>query len=240
MKESNENQKEKKKKKLALQKKYGTRITIARQGREAFLAKDYVGAQRKYNEYLGILSELNDIDDIFKLSPSMFDNKREVTEMLLVSHVYWEIARINEKSPQLEKVFYKALAQFVKFTVNQPYQVLNAEMLRKYIKKNKRVTPKYTVLNDAYQQIFVQSKKCFIATHCLGATSADTNTLREFKNLLIKSNIGIGFVRWYYLTSPKLIRFFEANPKIDRFAQPIISAPLKAFATILKYCIFKR
>ncbi len=240
MKESSENQKEKKKKKLALQKKYGTRITIARQGREAFLAKDYVGAQRKYNEYLGILSELNDIDDIFKLSPSMFDNKREVTEMLLVSHVYWEIARINEKSPQLEKVFYKALAQFVKFTVNQPYQVLNAEMLRKYIKKNKRVTTKYSVLNDAYQQIFVQSKKCFIATHCLGARSVETNTLREFKNLLIKSSIGMGFVRWYYLTSPKLIRFFEKNPKIDRFAQPIISAPLKAFATILKYCIFKR
>ena len=102
------------------------------------------------------------------------------------------------------------------------------------------MTTKYSVLNDAYQQIFVQSKKCFIATHCLGARSTETNILRDFKNILVQSDFGLGFVRWYYLFSPKLISYFERNPKVDRIAQPLISIPLKAFATILKYCIFKR
>lgn len=240
MKSAKENAKEKKKQKIALQKKYGQRITIARQAREAFLQKDYISAQRKYYEYLGILSELNDIDDIFKLSPSMFDNKREVTEMLLVSHVYWEVARINETSPQLEKVFARALSQFVKFTVNQPYQVLNAEMLRKYIKKNRKVTQKYGQLNAAYQQIFVQSKKCYIATHCLGATSPWTQTLRQFKLWLLETPGGIHFVRFYYLFSPKLIRFLEAHPGLDRIIQPLFAVSLKGFASILKSSILKR
>lgn len=235
-----ENAKEKKKQKLALQKKYGQRITIARQGREAFLQKDYISAQKKYYEYLGILTELNEVDDLFKLSPSMFDNKREVTEMLLVSHVYWEVARINERSPQLEKIYSKALSQFVKFTVNQPYQVLNAEMLRKYIKKNKRVTPKYETLNSAYQQIFVQSKKCYIATHCLGTSAPATLILRQFKKSLILMPGGTEFVRLYYKYSPKLIQFLEHNPNLDRFFQPIASTGLKVFASILKSSIFKR
>ena len=240
MKNAKENAKEKKKQKLALQKKYGQRITIARQAREAFLQKDYITAQRKYYEYLGILCELNEIEDIFKLSPTMFDNKREVTEMLLVSHVYWEIARINEKSPQLEKVFQKALGQFVKFTINQPYQVLNAEMLRKYIKKNKRVTTKYSTLNGAYQQIFVQSRKCYIATHCLGHDSEWTNTLRQFKLELLKIPGGLEFVRIYYLLSPKLIEIFQHHPKLDRIIQPFIRLSLKSFASVLKFSILKR
>ena len=240
MKSANENAKDKKKQKLALQKKYGIRITIARQAREAFLQKDYITAQRKYYEYLGILADLNEIEDIFKLSPSMFDNKREVTEMLLVSHVYWEIARINERSPQLEKVFQKALSQFVKFTTNQPYQVLNAEMLRKYIKKNKRVTPQYSTLNGAYQQIFVQSKKCFIATHSLGPDSHWTQTLREFKNFLLNKPGGLEFVRTYYLFSPKLIEFFQSHPKLDKIIQPLVRELLKGFALILKFSILKR
>ena len=40
------------KQKLVLQKRYEQRITTARHGREAFSKKDYVGAARKYNEYL--------------------------------------------------------------------------------------------------------------------------------------------------------------------------------------------
>ena len=145
-----------KKKKLALQKKYEQRITIARQGREYFSQKDYVNAAKKYNEYLGILAELNEVDEIYKLTPSMFDQKKQVTEMLLISHIYWELARVHEMTPKLQTAFNKCITQFVKFTANQPYQVLNAEMLRKYIKKNKNKTPQLGVLNHAYQQIFVQ------------------------------------------------------------------------------------
>ena len=100
-----ESDKDKAKRKVQLQKKYGQRITIARQGRDAFMQKDYIGATKKYNEYLSILAQMNDQEDIYKLSPVMFDNKKEVTEMLLISHIYWEIARINEMTPKLQKNF---------------------------------------------------------------------------------------------------------------------------------------
>ena len=120
---------------INLQKRYGQRITTAKQGREYFLKKDYPNAVKKYHEYLGILSELNELEDIFQLGPKHFDPRKQVTEMLLISHVYWELSRTYEMIEKFQPQFDKSLNQFVRFTVNQPYQVFNAEMLRKYIKK---------------------------------------------------------------------------------------------------------
>lgn len=239
-KENSESIKEKNRRKLALQKQYSQRITIAKQGREAFLAKDYITATKKYNEYLGVLAEINEVDDIFKVAPSMFDNKKEVTEMLLISHVYWEIARINEMTPKLQKNFQKSLSQFVKFTINQPYQVLNAEMLRKYIKKNKNTSTQLPMLNDALQQIFVQSKKCYIATMCFGETHQLTNTLRELKLILNKSDFGLKIIELYYSGSSRLVYLCRKSFTL-RITSLIIFKPLLTiFAKALQLSIFKR
>lgn len=229
--ESKEVQQAKQRKRLALQKKYAQRITIARQAREAFLQKDYINATQKYHEYLAILAELNEVSDIYQLAPKMFDSKRQITEMLLISHVYWELARINEMTPKLQQNFSKSLNQFVKFTINQPYQVLNAEMLRKYIKKNKRITPQLSLLNDAYQQIFVQSKKCYIATMCFGGNHETTNALREFKSVIIDYKIGQSFVAFYYKYSSSLVKNCETRPwltsYINFFSKPILITIVK-------------
>ncbi len=223
--------KNKAKRQLALQKKYGQRITIARQAREAFLQKDYINATKKYNEYLSILSQLNDIDDIYKLSPSMFDSKREVTEMLLISHVYWELSRINEMTPSLKNIYVQALSQFVKFTINQPYQVLNAEMLRKFIKKNQKVTPHISLLNDALQQIFVQSKKCYVSTMCYGPSHPTTITIRSLKPILSKYHLGRLFIEYYYLYSPKFVSYVERSEMlkngINFFLRPLLNTLAK-------------
>lgn len=231
---SKETLKEKQQRKMALQKKYGKRITIARQGREAFAKKDYVKAQKRYNEYLAILAELKEIDDIFKLSPSMFDQQKEVTEMLLVSHIYWDIARIHEMTPKLQANFYKSLAQFVRFTANQPYQILNAEMLRKYMKKNKRVTPQYPVLNDAYQQIYIQSSKCYIATFCFGTNSVETVKLRAFKNRLLEYPGGLSFVKYYYKISPLAVKRLSEHRWLEKILTPPIKNLLKGFLWLLE------
>lgn len=228
-----------KKKRLALQKKYGQRITIARQGREYFSQKDFVNAAKKYNEYLAIYAELNEIDDIFKLTPSMFDQKTQVTEMLLVSHVYWELARVNEMTPKLQASYLKCLAQFVKFTANQPYQVLNAEMLRKYIKKNKTKTTQLGPLNQAYQQIFVQSKKCYISTYCYGHKSEVTLTLREFKDLLLDYKYGQTFVSIYYRHSSKFVTWCDGKSIIPSIVKIFTRPILYIFAKLLKKSIFK-
>lgn len=229
-----------KQKKLALQKRFNTRITIARQAREAFLVKDYVNALKKYNQYLGILAETKDVTDIYHLSPSMFNNKTQITELLLISHVYWEIARINEMTPKLQVNFQKALSQFVKFTINQPYQVLNAEMLRKYIKKNVKSSRQISLLNDAYSQIFVQSKKCFIATMCYGDDHSVTNQLRQFKTHLQNWPFGIPIIRFYYNSSSKLVVFLEEKLLLKNMIIFTTKPFLSIFAFFTQSGIFKR
>lgn len=230
--------KDKQRRKLALQKKYSQRITIARQGREAFLQKDYVTATKKYNEYLQVLAEKNDIDDIYALNPSMFDNKKDVTEMLLISHVYWEIARINEMTPKLQKNFQKALHQFIKFTINQPFQVFNAEMLRKYVRKHK-ASETAPMLNEAYQQIFVQSKKCYIATLCFGDSHPHTQSLRGLKKQMVKYNVGRFLVDIYYRLSYPLTQKATHHPKLNQLLLIFIRPVLTLLAKTLNLSIFK-
>lgn len=228
-----------KKRHLALQKKYNQRITIAKQGREFFAQKDYVNAAKRYNEYLAILSELNEVEDIYHLTPSMFDEKTQVTEMLLISHVYWDLSRVNEMTPKLQVAYNKCMKQFVRFTANQPYQVLNAEMLRKYIKKNKHKTPQLGVLNHTYSEIFVQSKKCYIATMCFGPNAIETNTLRHFKLKLLQLPFGEKLVSLYYFYSSKLVDACEER-KVLRLTTTSFSKPiLICFAYVLKRSILK-
>jgi len=225
--------------KLALQKKFGQRITIARQGRDAYLGKDYVTASKKYNEYLIILSETNDLEDIFQLSPTMFDSKTQVTEMLLISHIYWEMARIHEMTPKLTITYQKCLKQFARFTSNQPYQVLNAEMLRKYIKKNAKTSHQIGHLNATYSQIFVESKKCYIATHCYGTDHQITNQLRLFKAELLKWPTGLFLIRSYYQHSSKLVEFCRHHKNIGKLIRLILSPLLWLFAKFSQTSIFK-
>jgi hypothetical protein len=219
--------KEQQRRKLALQKRYVLRITIARQGREAFSQRDFVTAAGKYNEYLRILSEMNEQEDIFKLSPTMFDDKSEITEMLLISHIFWELGRINEMTPKLQAAYQMCLNQFVKFTINQPYQVLNAEMLRKYIKKNKTTSNQIELLNAAYQQIFVESQKCFVSTLCYGSQHPITRDLREYKTILLRTNFGRKLVELYYRVSSRLVAFLEKHKSLRKvfitLARPILT-----------------
>ncbi len=235
-----ESDKDKAKRKVQLQKKYGQRITIARQGRDAFMQKDYIGATKKYNEYLSILAQMNDQEDIYKLSPVMFDNKKEVTEMLLISHIYWEIARINEMTPKLQKNFQKAIDQFVKFTINQPFQVLNAEMLRKYIKKNKNTSAGIQSLTQAYNQIFVQSKKCYIATMCYGETHPNTQTLRQFKQVILRHQCGLILVEQYYIYSSRLVNLAGHSFMIKQFLHIFVRPILNLFSFLLRRFVFNQ
>ena len=231
------NKKENRKQKLVLKRRYEQRITTARHGREAFSKKDFVMAARKYNEYLSVLSELKEVDDIYLLSPTHFDQKKEVTELLLISHIYWELARIHELTPKLQHTYTKCLVQFVKFTANQPYQVLNAEMLRKYLKKNKN-SRQFTLLNDTYSQIFVQSKGCYIATSCFGESHDVTNDLRVFKKDILPSKLGFKFVEFYYQHSQKLINLVKKYTLLDIFFKITLKPPLFIFSK--SYVFLKR
>jgi len=225
---------EEKRKKLTLQKRYAGRITVAKIGREAFLARDFVTATRKYNEYLGIIADIQEKSSIFHLAPEKFDKTREVTEMLFISQIYWELARVYEMTPKLQEGFHKSLDQFVRFTINQPYQVLNAEMLRKYIKKNKYRSKQIVALEKAYAKIFVQSKKCFIATHTFGENHPITNELRHFKAWLLSKKYGQHLVASYYRFSSPLVDFLDQSPKFSLFFKFVTAPLLFTFSKLIK------
>ena len=232
--------KQERQQKLALQQKFSKRITIARQGREAFISKDYITCMQKYHEYLRIVCDTKDIEDIYNLAPSSFDDTTQLSELLLISHVYWEMSRINEMTPKLDVNFQKSLNQFIKFTANQPYQVLNAEMLRKYIKlsgKRSRMAHKY---NEAYSQIFVQSRKCYIATHCLGYQHQSTEQLRIFKQELLLWPFGESIVAFYYKYSSRLVRKLDNAPLRSKSISFFLKPFLLCFSLFTETSIFKK
>lgn len=237
---SQEEEKKEHQRKLQLQKKLSERITIARQGREAFLAKDYVNCMQKYLEYLTIISQSREIEDIYSLKPSDFDDTTQLSELLLISHVFWEMARINEMTPKLQANFQRCLSQFVKFTVNQPYQVLNAEMLRKYNKANAKRSRFADKYSEAYSAIFVQSRKCFIATECFGEEHHHTNSLRVFKNELLQWPYGEAIVAFYYRTSPLFVNKVRASKSLSLVKDFVILPLLTFFSLFTETSIFKR
>lgn len=216
---------EERKRQIQLRQKHSQRITIARHGRDAFSNGEYVHAVKKYTEYLNIHAMMNE-REIFNITPDLFDAKKDITELLLISHIYWDLSRIYEMTPKFKENYIKSINQFVVFTVNQQYQVLNAEMLRKYIKANKGKSPYIVELERALQRIFVDSKKCYIATHCFGEDHFYTNDLREIKKYLNQSEVGIELIRSYYLCSYHLISFLDKNKIIKKifkfFSKPLL------------------
>lgn len=222
------------KRKLALQAKFNQRITIAKHGREKFLNKDYIEAAKKYNEYLSILAQAQDIEDIYDLSPAKFNPNSDLTEMLLISHVYWELARIYEMTPKLQNTFEKCIKQFVRFTVNQPYQVLNSEVLRKYIKKNKKLSKQTPAFEKAYSQIQIESKKCFVAGFAFGEKHWVTNELRKLKSDHLNRRFGVAFTSMYYRSSDPLVRWLDKRKFIGSIIKGLSRPVLALIAAIAR------
>ncbi len=198
-----------------LKHKYDNRITIAKFGKESFDAGDYGNAIKKYTEYLEIQAEVLECKDIYSLSTDKFDPRSDLTEMLMISHIYFELARVYDSNEKFHDEAKRCLDRFIHFSANQPYQVVNSELIRKYVKKSR-----LKLLGDfqnAYHQIYIQSKKCFVVTHCYGETHKITQDYREFKDWMLEYRLGHQFIQNYYTYSPKLIEFCQHYPLSSAF-----------------------
>lgn len=204
--------------KLMLKHKYDTRITNVRQGKEAFAAGDFLTAIRKYTEYLETVSEVNQVTNIYDIKPGHFDKNKELTEMMMISHLYFELAKVYDATGKFHDDVKKCLEQFVLFTANQPYQVVNSEMCRKHLRKFR--FKQQDVFFNAYQQIFVKSRKCYIATHCFGETHPTTERLRLFKSWLERRPWGFKFIEFYYYSSVRLLEILEQHPFLNKIITP--------------------
>lgn len=222
---------EEREKMLVLKHKYENRITITKFGKESLDAGDYSSALQRFIEYMDIMAEAKKVKDFYSLKTGHFDPKRDITEMLMMSHVYFEMARIYDAVPKFAEDSKRCLEQFVHFSANQPYQVVNSELIRKHMKKSVFKNP--DAFRDAYQQIYVQSKKCYVVTFCYGHEHPMTQEYRVFKDWLLNFKSGQELVRHYYNYSSKSVLRWEKSPAMHLFARLFIRPVLLLFSKTL-------
>jgi hypothetical protein len=200
---------EEREKRLLLKHKFENRITVARFGNESREIKDFAGSLRKFTDYLQVMAEVKGAPDIYSLKVQHFDLKKDVTEMLMISHIYFEMAKMYDAAPKFHDESKRCLDQFVLFSVNMPYQVINSELMRKHLKKTLFKNPE--AFRHAYVQIFVQSKKCYVVTFCLGTNHPVTQEFRALKDILLDYRAGQEFVRLYYTFSSEIVPRWEGK-----------------------------
>jgi len=214
---------------LILKHKFETRITSVRQGKQAFASGDFVTAIRRYTEYLETIAEVNHLGGIYDIKPDHFHKTKDVTELLMLSHLYYELAKVYDATGKFQEDVTKCLDQFVLFSVNQPYQVVNSEMARKHLNKFK--FRNHSVFQNAYQQIFVKSRKCYIATQCFGDSHPTTDHLRLFKNWLLGKRGGHLLVSLYYRSSHPLVEWLEIHPRFAFAFRLVLTPCLRWFSS---------
>ncbi len=229
---------EEREKRLLLKHKFDTRITVARFGNESREVKDFAGALRKFTDYLQVMAEVKGAKDIYGIKPQHFDAKKDVTELLMISHIYFEMAKMYDAVPKFHDESRRCLEQFVLFSVNQPFQVINSELMRKHLKKTIFKNPE--AFRTSYVQIFVQSKKCYVVTFCLGSQHPVTQDFRAMKDVMLDYRWGQELVRLYYTYSSEAVVPWEGR-LIPRLAGKWIVRPILVLfsKTILRTIISK-
>ena len=228
---------EEREKMLVLKHKFENRITIAKHGKQSLDAGDYSSALQKFVEYMQIMADIKKVNNVYALKPGHFDSKKDVTEMLMISHVYFEMARVYDAVPKFSEESKKCLEQFVVFSANQPFQVVNSEMIRKHLKKS--VFKNADTFRWAYEQIYVQSKKCYVVTFCYGDTHPVTQEFRLFKDWLLECSTGRELVRIYYRYSSKIVPKWGSSPGMQLFSRVFIRPLLLLFSKTLLRLILK-
>ena len=211
---------------------YRTRLTHLKRA-QVFVKEDRMAqAVDSYNKYLGILALYFDTTED-RLSPSLFDAEKDMTELLLISHAYWDLAKAYDRSPNLQRDCLRCLEQFTKFSIGFKYQHVNAQIIRKFNNKKQAHNPK--AFEASYNKIQISAKRCYVATMCFGFDHEKTETLRHFKLKIARFELGLDFIDFYYNYSPRLVEFLEKRPKTKAVFNKLIARPiLSTFVYVIR------
>lgn len=191
------------------------RIDIARSGVLAYQRHRLGDAVKAFQSYIRILEELKGCPE-GGLMPTMFDFKRDLQELVLLSGVFWDLAKLYDRtrSADRQRDFTHYLRKYVIFSKNMPYQVLCAETMRKYINTDKPIHKKE--FKAAY--IEITGSKCFVATSLIDVIEPGViERLRDFRDQrLAQSLVGRVFIRIYYTVGPWLALGMDFMPEAVR------------------------
>jgi len=191
---------------------YRERLTYLRKAQEYSSADEIPRAVENYGKYLNALALFYKVEEA-GLNPKMFDQEKDLPELFLISHAYWDLAKAYDRSPNLHLESIRCLDQFVKFTIGYKYQYVNARTIKAFIKKRLAHNPK--AFKEAFERINIESKGCFIASDLYGEHHPKTYALRAFKTTLLKTEVGLKAIDFYYNS---LCPFYFKLKKIPGFS----------------------
>lgn len=205
------------------------RIELARAGYHAYHNRKISEAVKSFQGYIRILEEINDVKP-GGLMPSHFDPKKDLSELLMISGVYWDLVKLYDRTRSKAKYgeFRGLLEKFVLFSKGTPHQALCAEALRKYITSEK--AKHRDDFKNAYKVL--STYDCFVATALVDVIQEPTiPLLRTFRDQrLSQSWVGRLLVKLYYRWGPFLALQVNRLPYRLRKA---LGSTLDLFA---KYC----
>ncbi len=193
------------------------RVEIAKQGVRSYDQKKIADAVKHFHLYINILEELKDVAP-GDLKPSNFDKKKDIAELLLISGIYWDLAKLYDKTktPSKYKEFAHYLEKFILFSRDMPFTLVCIETLRKYISNEKPVHKE-----DFKKALNILApNKCFIATSLVDLLPDPVlPRLWRFRDeVLDKSVPGRAFIRVYYATAPHVATVLDRMPEPARMA----------------------
>lgn len=211
---------------------YARRLQITKQAQDLCAKGKIMEAVAMYEKYLEVL------ETRFKTSkegihPHLFDQTTDDQELLLLTAVFWELAKIYDRKDDGYSYFKFYLGKYVEFSIGAPYMVLSAETLRKYVASGKAKHRKE--MEAAQIGIRDKMKKCFISSAVYGPTSQETVILQEFRDeFLMRYALGRLLVDLYYALSPSIayhvggkIRFRRAMKRgLDTIVLPMAKSLL--------------
>jgi hypothetical protein len=190
----------------------GQRVDIANMGIAAYKNRQMGEAVKHYYTYIRILEQSKRVQEN-QLHPGVFDTKTEMPELLMLSGIYWDLAKLFDRTKSKDKFkdFAKYLEKYILFSKGMPYQALCAEAIRKYLKMEKAIHK--DAFKNAYK-VMGGKTKCFVATSLIDVTVPDTLfELRRFRDQVLKKNHpGRMFVAWYYRKGPKIANRLDEAP----------------------------
>lgn len=205
------------------------RMELARAGAMFFKDAKYAEALQSYHRYLDLLEKTKGAKP-GGLNLGQFDQKKDIAELLLLTGVYWDLAKMHDRVSDKDLArLHTYLEQFVVFSKGLPYQRVSAELVRKFLVNG---TPRHRkVFKDIH--IRLGGGKCFIATAVEDYCEVQTlPSLRQFRDQsLLTRKSGRIFVGVYYAVGPTLARGVLRLPEsfqkslaktLDRVAQALV------------------
>ncbi len=185
-------------------KMFQRRMELARQGTVYYKQGKMKDAVNCFYKYLDVLEQWKEAKQ-GTLEPKHFDHKKDVAELLLLTGIFWDLAKLYDRAGKKEEVRLKSfLDRYVLFSKGMPYQHVCAELCRKYLVNGNPVHR--GMFKDVH--VALGGGKCFIATAVEDYCEPETlPILRKFRDEVLLQNLyGKAFVAFYYCVGPWLAR----------------------------------